>query len=99
MEKFTDYLKEKLQNEETLIAYINEALEQYSLDHNKELFLVILKEAIIAKGGVAKISREAHINRQHLYKMLSSKGNPSFDNVGTLLSVLELQLKVEVCTL
>ncbi|WP_341788311.1 MULTISPECIES: transcriptional regulator [unclassified Rickettsia] len=99
MEKFTDYLKEKLQNEETLVAYINEALEQYSLDHNKELFLVTLKEAIIAKGGVAKISREAHINRQHLYKMLSSKGNPSFDNVGTLLSVLGLQLKVEVCTL
>ncbi|ABE05160.1 transcriptional regulator [Rickettsia bellii] len=99
MEKFTDYLKEKLQNEETLIAYINEALEQYSLDHNKELFLVTLKEAIIAKGGVTKISREAHINRQHLYKMLSSKGNPSFDNVRTLLSVLGLQLKVEVCTL
>ncbi|HJD61090.1 MAG TPA: hypothetical protein LFV90_02875 [Rickettsia endosymbiont of Columbicola hoogstraali] len=45
MEKFTDYLKEKLQNEETLVAYINEALEQYSLDHNKELFLATLKEA------------------------------------------------------
>ncbi|CEO16785.1 hypothetical protein RMONA_01880 [Rickettsia monacensis] len=29
MEKFTDYLKEKLQNEEILVGYINEALEQY----------------------------------------------------------------------
>ncbi|AAY62167.1 putative transcriptional regulator [Rickettsia felis str. Pedreira] len=95
MEKFTDYLKEKLQNEEVLVAYINEALEQYSLDHNKELFLATLKEAIIARGGVAKISEEAHINRQHIYKMLSSKGNPSFDNIGSLLNTLGLQLKVE----
>ncbi|AEK75268.1 hypothetical protein Rh054_07105 [Rickettsia conorii subsp. heilongjiangensis 054] len=26
--KFTDYLKEKLQNEEILVGHINEALEQ-----------------------------------------------------------------------
>lgn len=97
MEKFTDYLKEKLQNEAILAAYINEALEQYSLDHNKELFLATLKEAIIVKGGVDKISQETHINRQHIYKMLSSRGNPSFNNIGALLNTLGLQLKVEVC--
>lgn len=95
MEKFTDYLKEKLQNEEILVAYINEALEQYSIDHNKELFLATLKEAIIARGGITKISKETHINRQHIYKMLSDKGNPSFDNIGSLLNALGLQLKVE----
>ncbi|WP_342270427.1 hypothetical protein [Rickettsia endosymbiont of Orchestes rusci] len=27
--------------------------------------------------------------------MLSSKGNPSFDNIGSLLTILGLQLKVE----
>ncbi|EER22415.1 MULTISPECIES: helix-turn-helix domain-containing transcriptional regulator [Rickettsia] len=97
MEKFTDYLKEKLQNEEILVGYINEALEQYFVDHNKELFLATLKETIIAKGGIAKISKEAHINRQHIYRMLSSKGNPSFDNIGSLLNALGLQLKVEAC--
>ncbi|KJW01210.1 putative transcriptional regulator [Rickettsia parkeri str. Tate's Hell] len=35
--KFTDYLKEKLQHEEILVGYINEALEQYFVDHNNEL--------------------------------------------------------------
>ncbi|WP_016830563.1 hypothetical protein [Rickettsia conorii] len=36
--KFTDYLKEKLQHEEILVGYyINEALEQYCVDHNNEL--------------------------------------------------------------
>ncbi|AFC75453.1 hypothetical protein MC1_07215 [Rickettsia parkeri str. Portsmouth] len=29
--------------------------------------MAILKEAIIARGGKAKISKEAHINRQHTY--------------------------------
>lgn len=95
MEKFTDYLKDELQNEEEFIAYINMTLEQYSLDQNKELFLATLKEAIIAKGGVTKISKDTHINRQHIYKMLSNKGNPSFNNIGILLNALGLQLKVE----
>ncbi|WP_341790229.1 transcriptional regulator [Rickettsia endosymbiont of Polydrusus tereticollis] len=95
MEKFIDYLRDKLQDEEILVAYINIALEQYFLDHNKELFLATLKEAIIARGGITKISKEADINRQHIYKMLSSKGNPSFDNIGSLLTILGLQLKVE----
>ncbi|WP_232049183.1 helix-turn-helix domain-containing transcriptional regulator [Rickettsia asiatica] len=55
----------------------------------------IARDGVIARGGVAKISKEAHINRQHIYKMLSSKGNPSFDNIGSLLNTLGLQLKVE----
>jgi DNA-binding phage protein len=45
---------------------------------NKELFLASLKEIIKAKGGVTEFSRQAHIYRQHIYKMLSDKGNPNF---------------------
>ncbi|AFC69082.1 DNA-binding protein, partial [Rickettsia amblyommatis] len=48
--------------------------------------MATLKEAIIARGGITKISKEAHINRQHIYRMLSSKGNPSVDNIGSLLN-------------
>lgn len=55
----------------------------------------IARDGVMARGGVAKISKEAYINRQHIYKMLSSKGNPSFDNIGSLLNALGLQLKVE----
>lgn len=95
MKKFSTYLKEQLENEEKFIAYINAALEQYFIDHDKELFLVTLKEGIIAKGGVTKISKETEINRQHLYRMLSGNGNPSFDNISTVLLALGLRLKVE----
>ena len=83
------------QDEDNVKEYINAALEQYFEDHNKELFLASLKEIIKAKGGVTEFSRHAHINRQHIYKMLSDKGNPSFDNIGSLLMALGLKLQVE----
>ncbi|ABV76876.1 MULTISPECIES: transcriptional regulator [spotted fever group] len=47
--------------------------------------MAVLKEAIIARGGIAKISKEAHINREHIYREYY------------LLNALGLQLKVEAC--
>ena len=95
MQKFENYLKDQFKGEDNVKEYINAALEQYFEDHNKELFLASLKEVIKAKGGVAEFSRHAHINRQHIYRMLSDKGNPSFDNIGSLLTALGLKLQVE----
>lgn len=95
MKKFDDYIKEQFKDEGEITAFINAALEQYFEDHNKELFLATLKEVVIVRGGVAEIARQSHINRQHVYRMLSSKGNPSFENIGSLLMALGLKLKVE----
>jgi len=98
MQKLDDYLKDQFQDENNVKGYINAALEQYFEDYNKELFLASLKEIIKAKGGVTEFSRHAHINRQHIYKMLSDKGNPSFDNIGSLLIALGLKLQVEIAS-
>ena len=95
MQNFDKYLEEQFQDKNESTAFINAALEQYFGDHNKELFLATLKEVIKTQGGITEISKQAHINRQHLYRMLSSKGNPSFDNIGSLLMALGLKLKVE----
>jgi probable addiction module antidote protein len=95
MKKFNDYIKEQFKDEGEITAFINAALEQYFEDHNKELFLATLKEVVIVRGGVTEIARQSHINRQHVYRMLSSKGNPSFENIGSLLMALGLKLKVE----
>jgi probable addiction module antidote protein len=96
MQNLDNYLKAQFQDEENVKEYINAALEQYFEDHNKELFLASLKEVIQAKGGVTEFSKQAHINRQHIYRMLSDKGNPSFDNIGSLLIALGLKLQVEI---
>jgi probable addiction module antidote protein len=95
MKKLENYLKTQFKEEENIKEYINAALEQYFEDHNKELFLASLKEVIQAKGGVSEFSKQTHINRQHIYKMLSTKGNPSFNNIGSLLTALGLKLQVE----
>lgn len=47
--------------------------------------MAVLKEAIIARGGIEKISKEAHINRGHIYREYY------------LLHALGLQLKVAAC--
>ena len=98
MEKLKDYLKEQFKDDDYVKEYINAALELYFEDHNKELFLASLKGIIQAKGGIAEFSRHTHINRQHIYKMLSDKGNPSFDNIGLILSALGLKLQVNFIT-
>ena len=95
MQNLDNYLKDQFQDEENVKEYINAALEQYFEDHNKELFLASLKEVIQAKGGIAEFSKHAHINRQNIYIMISYKGNPSFDNIGSLLTALGLKLQVE----
>jgi probable addiction module antidote protein len=95
MQKLEDYLKDQFQNEDNIKGYINATLEQYFEDRNKELFLASLKEVIKARGGVSELSKQSSINRQHIYKMLSDKGNPSFDKIGSLLIALGLKLQVE----
>ena len=71
----------------------NKIIILYFEDHNKELFLASLKEVI--QAGVSEFSKQTHINRQHIYKMLSTKGNPSLNNIGSLLTALGLKLQVE----
>lgn len=95
MQKLDHYMKEQFEDEREVIEFINAALEQYFEDHNKELFLATLKEVVMIRGGITEIAKQSHINRQHVYRMLSSKGNPSFDNIGSLLMALGLKLKVE----
>jgi probable addiction module antidote protein len=95
MEKFSEYLKEVLSNEAEAQSYLNVALEQLFIDHNKALFLIALRQVIETHGGITKIAKETNISRQHLYKILSSKGNPSIDKVGSLLAALGFKLKVE----
>jgi probable addiction module antidote protein len=95
MERFDDYLGTLLKNEAEAKSYIDAALEQFFIDHNKELFLVALKQVIDAHGGITKVAKQTNINRQHLYRMLSSRGNPSFDNISLLLRAIGLRLKVE----
>ena len=71
-------------------AYLNAALEA----GDKEAFLLALRNVLDARGGMTRISRQAKINRVSLYKMLSSNGNPAFENVLRLLQTAGIRLQI-----
>jgi probable addiction module antidote protein len=48
-----------------------------------------------ARGGIAKLAREAGMNRQALHKALSEHGNPTLDTVLKVLKALGLQMRIE----
>jgi len=48
-----------------------------------------------ARGGIAKLARDAGMNRQALHKALSEDGNPTLETVLKVLKALGLQMRIE----
>jgi probable addiction module antidote protein len=71
--------------------YLNAALE----DGSQEVFLMALKDVADAKG-ISRIARSANLNRENLYRMLSTKGNPNLKSLTSLLHSIGLKLTVDV---
>jgi probable addiction module antidote protein len=93
--QFRDYqekLLEDLQDGDEAIAYLQEA----SMDEDPRIFLLALKNVITAqKGNISELAKEINLNRENLYRMLSTQGNPRYTNLVTLLHSVGLRLSVE----
>ena len=72
-------------------AYLNAALEDGSTDG----FLMALRDIAEAKG-MTQLSRKANLNRESMYRMLSSKGNPRLSSLACILESAGLTLAVAV---
>ena len=91
---FRDYVLRKLDNADDAKEYLQVALEEYLLSHNKEAFYQALKDVVDARGGASKIARESNISRQNLYKIFSAKTNPRLETIAVLLNILGFQLTI-----
>jgi probable addiction module antidote protein len=89
---YKEGLLKSLQNREEAFAYLQAALE----DEDKRVFLLALRDVAEAQGGLSKLSRLAKLNREHLYDMLSHKGNPELAALKKLLSALGFKLSIEL---
>ncbi|RLB87785.1 MAG: putative addiction module antidote protein [Deltaproteobacteria bacterium] len=69
--------------------YLNEALKEDS----QEIFMLALRDVAKAKG-ITIAAREANLNRETLYRMLSEKGNPNLSSLKKLLDTLGLTLSI-----
>src|SRR5258708_38395039 len=88
---YKSYLLERLMDPKEAAAYLNAALEEDDI----AVFTVALKDVIDSLGGgVSKVAKKSHVNRESLYKTLSSKGNPRLRNLNSVMKTLGLDIHI-----
>ena len=88
---FNELLQEKLKDPNVSTAYLNEALQ----DKDPNVFLIALKDVLEAQNSdISAIAKKTHISRQSFYRMLSSKGNPRWNNITSLIEVMGFQVQL-----
>jgi probable addiction module antidote protein len=85
-------LVEALKNPDEAAEYLDAALE----DGDTQVFLLALRNVAEAHGGMGRLSEDAHLNRESLYRMLSGRGNPRLTSLDALLHAMGLRLTVAV---
>jgi probable addiction module antidote protein len=83
-------LLEDLADPEEAAAYLNAALEE----GDQQVFLLALRDVAEARG-MSQVAREARLNRENMYRMLSPAGNPQMSSLNALLRSIGLRLTVE----
>ncbi len=86
---------EFLSDPERARAYLEVALEDYARDKDRSILLLALKDVATVQGGMGRLARQANLNRAHVYKALSEKGNPRLDTMEKILNSLGFRLSIE----
>lgn len=79
-----------LDDEESMAAYLSEALET-----NDAAFIADALGVLSRARGMTEIARETGLGRESLYKALSSDGNPELQTVLKVLKALGLKLSAQ----
>jgi len=93
---YRDYLIKSLRDREDAAVYLKVALEEYEKDKNREAFLLALRTVVEAQGGFTKLAEKTKLNRQNLYRSLSSHGNPRLSTLDSILQALGFRLSIEL---
>lgn len=80
-----------LDNEETIAAYLNAALE----DPDPDAFLVAVK-AVARARGMTQLAKDAGLGRESLYKALSPGAKPRYETVMKVVRALGVNLHAEI---
>ena len=90
-ESYREGLMESLRKPGQAAQYLNACLE----DEDARVFLLALRDVADAHGGIRTVSRDARLNRESLYRMLSGSGNPSLTSLAAVLDACGLRLAVQ----
>lgn len=95
MMKWNDYMNQLLKDDKEAEMFLKISLEEHEKDGDMNAFLLAIRTLIDARGSITDIAKKTHITRQHLYKTLSKKGNPTLYTLSQILSALNFRLSVE----
>ena len=90
-ESYRETLLDALKNPDEAAQYLNACLG----DEDVRVFLLALRDVADARGGMRALARDARLNRESLYRMLSRSGNPSLDSLAAVLNACGLRLTVQ----
>ncbi len=88
---YHDDLMKRLKDPAYAGAYLSATLE----DDDKRVFLLALRDVAEAQGGMTKLAKITKVSREHIYRMLSKKGNPELQTLKSLLDALGLKISIE----
>jgi probable addiction module antidote protein len=88
---FREYVIDSLKADPELASeYLNAAIE----DGDISVFLMALGDLAKARG-MSAMSKKTGLNRENIYRIVSTKGNPQIKSVFALLNAMDLKLKTE----
>lgn len=94
-QNYKNLVKQDLKSEKDLKLYLSIAIKDYLATGDKGQFLSSLRLVSEIKGGLTKLAKETNLQREHLYKMLSDRGNPSFENIVKIIQALGYDIMIK----
>jgi probable addiction module antidote protein len=86
--EFREQLLADLADPDEAAHYVNAALAD-----SEKMALVALRDVAEARQ-MAKVAKESGVAREALYRMLSGSGNPTFENLSSVLKTIGLKILV-----
>jgi probable addiction module antidote protein len=85
-------IRELRENPRFAVEYLKAALED---DSEPRVLLLALRRVVQARG-IAKIAKTAGVERESLYRALSTRGNPRLSTLAAVTKAVGLRLTVEL---
>jgi probable addiction module antidote protein len=83
---------EFLTDEETVAAYLTDALES----EDPRIIAKALGAVARARGGMTQLAQETGLSREALYRALSDSGNPELATILKVMRALGIRLKATI---
>jgi probable addiction module antidote protein len=81
------HLLKNLKDAKYAAGYLTAALEE-----GEDVFLLALRDVSQAHGGMTGLAQATKLNRENLYEMLSTKGNPRLSSITAILDKLGFEM-------